>query len=237
MSCHIGIDCTFVGIVADAASANGKLVRILQSLVLESGVGGVILFYYHRCSLHQVGRITSFLYQQFEMVAPAYSLTRILQMYSAKKQLKSAVLESIDDLEYHRNLPKPDTEIHRPEFTNKLIKLLCPRWGAPLEDEDPERQWLGKFLDFFANVNGVRWSHFCRGDLCCKNRAHAVRRGKVIVSNMLLWRSPGLFTTSRWLKQVPSISWLGKGTVSYICLPPSVLHMFSDSTCRLLVPS
>ena len=248
----------FFFFVSDAASANIKVLWILQVFFQCGFTGVLILWWWEPCALHQVSRAGTGILGFTGVDTAAHSLSKILKMKSKSKQFQAAAMEALEDLLEWEQFNAPSVKFATSEvFWKALFELLLARWcddnGKMVEehtdsDNDNDKAAMLDLFEFFkgSDVTGHHLCHYCCGRGCHTSRESVVQDAKKVVHNAFFASMTGIkgFSAARWLKLLPglrdlarwqSFARLGKGAFNKLHLPKQEAAASPDDDTALRV--
>jgi len=204
-------------IISDGASANLKLLKLLVIVLFHFAAltGLRVCFWWQKCLLHQMGRASVGVLNAFNLVAPVYSMTKIVKMQRVRREAAKAAKKIIKtSLLWHDHTPKPRTYVSSDAFRKDLLDLLTtPYVQADLEDSiaepaDPSitttSRTIGDNLkaalgfyngDITAGTDKVE--HYC--DNCCSSKTEAITKAQNLYCDVAFAHSTPDFEPARWL--------------------------------------
>jgi len=158
--------------VADSATANRKAMNFIG----QSLAGSQVLYWPHRCGVHQSFRAVVRVLQRMDVMKKLFCLTNVLHVSSRQMSLRRAVAAVVErNIDYKVGLaPPPEDAPHRVHSRDLLNSLL---WRRQVRDEpgalfaQSNEEKLKERASLLTQVLQGKWwlssiTHYCVGPGC-----------------------------------------------------------------------
>jgi hypothetical protein len=201
-------------VVSDAASANKVVVRNLDALLrCQINLKLIVFFFWQKCGLHQMGRVTNVLLERSSAIKAAYSLTRVLQLRKQRKTLQNAMKRLFEHdnhgIRFEIWASRPQRFTTSKAYRQQLASLMKASWdfSGEIIKSTAWDTLVDEYLEFWnGDLSQPVLAHYCNG--CCRDRAHCIDRAMDVTMQVLFVKATPIFNPSRWLKLTPGLRYL-----------------------------